>query len=126
MLEIRCLLLRVSTWEFSIAVGPDLRRSARRAPTRHPLEGQPRTGDADGTGCAVRISLTGVLKLAHTVEAADDTAPLDLLVTVTFQPDGTGTLLELIDTGHSTTEIRDAHLRNGADQGLAFYERTLP
>ena len=37
----------------------------------------------------------------------------------TFPPTGSR-------SGYPTSEIRDAYLRNGADQGLAFYERTLP
>ena len=41
-------------------------------------------------------------------------------------PDGDGTLLTPVESGHPTIEIRDAFLRNGADQGLGFYERTLP
>jgi hypothetical protein len=47
-------------------------------------------------------------------------------VTVIFQPDGDGTLLELVESGYPTIDVRDAFLRNGADQGLVFYERTLP
>jgi uncharacterized protein YndB with AHSA1/START domain len=58
--------------------------------------------------------------------AGGEEAPLELLVTVTFQADQDGTLLELIESGYPTPEIRDAFLRNGADQGLAFYERTFP
>ncbi len=58
--------------------------------------------------------------------AADEAAPLDLRVTVTFQPVGDGTLLELVESGFPTDDVRDAFLRDGADQGLAFYERTLP
>lgn len=56
----------------------------------------------------------------------DEGAPLDLRVSVTFSADGDGTILELVETGYPTREIRDAFLRNGADQGLAFYERSLP
>ena len=56
----------------------------------------------------------------------DEGAPLELRVSVTFQADGDGTLLELVETGYPTAEIRDAFLRNGADQGLAFFERSLP
>ena len=58
--------------------------------------------------------------------AADEGAPLDLHVTVTFQPDGDGTLLDFVESGYPTIDIRNEFLRNGADQGLVFYERTLP
>jgi uncharacterized protein YndB with AHSA1/START domain len=58
--------------------------------------------------------------------AAHEGAPLDLRVTVIFHPDGDGTLLTLVESGYPTIDIRDAFLRNGADQGLVFYERTLP
>ncbi len=61
------------------------------------------------------------------IPMSEDEGPaVDLRVSVTFQSDAGGTLLELVETGFPTTEIRDAFLRNGADQGLAFYERTLP
>ena len=45
---------------------------------------------------------------------------------ITFHADGDGTLLELVEAGYPTEEVRDAFLRDGAAQGLSFYERTLP
>jgi uncharacterized protein YndB with AHSA1/START domain len=57
---------------------------------------------------------------------AEEGQALNLLVTVTFHADGDGTLLELVETGYPTEQIRDAFLRDGAAQGLSFYERTLP
>ena len=49
-----------------------------------------------------------------------------LRVTVTFEADGGGTLLRLIGPGYPSIEKRDAFLRDGAAQGLDYYERTLP
>jgi uncharacterized protein YndB with AHSA1/START domain len=56
----------------------------------------------------------------------DEGPPLELRVFVTLRPDGDGTLLELVESGYPTEEIRDAFLRNGIGQGLDFFERTLP
>ena len=52
--------------------------------------------------------------------------PFELRVTVTFDPDGEGTTLRLVESGFPSVEVRDAFLRDGATQGLDFYERTLP
>lgn len=51
--------------------------------------------------------------------------PFGLVVNVTFNPSGHGTLLRLVETGYPSADIRDAFLRDGAAQGLEFFELSL-
>lgn len=57
-----------------------------------------------------------------TPRTPDEGDPFQLHVTVTFDPDGDGTLLTLVESGYPTEGIRDAFLRDGAAQGLEFFD----
>ena len=48
-----------------------------------------------------------------------------LRVQVTFSDTGGGTLLRLSESGFPTAEVRDAFRRDGASQGLDYFERSL-
>lgn len=50
----------------------------------------------------------------------------EVQVTVTFDDESGQTRLRLLEQGYPTAEVRDAFLREGSQQGLDFYERTLP
>ena len=52
--------------------------------------------------------------------------PFELHVTVTFDRDGDGTLLRIVESGFPTAEVRDTFRRDGMAQGLDYFERTLP
>lgn len=60
-----------------------------------------------------------------TPRPSEDGAAFELRVIVMFDVDGAGTLLRLNESGFPTVEIRDAFLRDGATQGLDFYQRSL-
>lgn len=60
-----------------------------------------------------------------TPRTAAEGDPFELHVSVSFDPDGAGTLLRLVETGYPTADIRDAFLRDGAAQGLEFFELSL-
>jgi uncharacterized protein YndB with AHSA1/START domain len=50
----------------------------------------------------------------------------EVQVTVTFDDENGRTRLRLLEQGYPTAEVRDAFLRQGSQQGLDYYERTLP
>lgn len=80
----------------------------------------------DGTFLVVDPPHRLVYTSRFTPRTAAEGEPFELQVTVTFAADGDGTALRLVEAGYPTAELRDAFLRDGAAQGLAFYERTLP
>jgi uncharacterized protein YndB with AHSA1/START domain len=80
----------------------------------------------DGTFEVVEPPHRLVYTSRFTPRTAAEGAPFELRVAVTFDADGDGTLLRVVESGYPTAEVRDAFLRDGLAQGLDFYERTLP
>jgi uncharacterized protein YndB with AHSA1/START domain len=80
----------------------------------------------DGTFEVVEPPHRLVYTSRFTPRTAEEGEPFELRVTVTFDADGDGTLLRIVESGYPTIELRDAFMRDGSAQGLDFYERTLP
>jgi uncharacterized protein YndB with AHSA1/START domain len=89
----------------------------------------PTTDDAyqeDGTFEVVEPPHRLVYTSRFTPRTADEGEPFEVRISVTFEADGDGTMMRLVESGYPTIEIRDAFRRDGTEQGLKFYERTLP
>lgn len=122
--EARCNWYRGDEDDWVVEAETDLRVGGRFV-----VRWGPTTDDAyqeDGTFEVVEPPNRLVYTSRFTPRTVEEGAPFELRVTVTFDADGGGTLLRLIESGYPTIEMRDAFLRDGAAQGLDFYERTLP